>query len=228
MRVLAVGAHPDDVELGIGATLAKMSHAGDEVLILDLTSGEPTPFGSVKTRRAESDRAAELIGAKERIRLDLPNRELTDSIEARRAVAEVYRAVRPDMILTQAGPDYHPDHISASSICWKARFDAKLTKSTMTGEPYWAPFLIHFLASHMPRALEPSFVLDISDEFAIKRKLIQIYASQFKAAKREEMMLDKIESIARHYGALVGVRYGEPFFAREVLRLKSLASIMGR
>jgi len=126
-ELLVIGAHPDDVEIGMGGAIATFVHEGHGITILDLTDGEPTPMGSPEARRAESEAAARTLGVGRRITLPLPNRYLMDTVENRIAVAEVVREVRPEVVFLPYGIDAHPDHIAAERLGEAARFYAKLT-----------------------------------------------------------------------------------------------------
>jgi N-acetylglucosamine malate deacetylase 1 len=128
---VCVGAHPDDVEIGMGATVAKLVRGGKRVAIVDLTNGEPTPFGTPEKRAAESSQAARILGA-ERRTLTQSNRYLFDTVEARMELAEVLREFRPRMLFVPYADDAHPDHVAASSIAVAARFYAKFTKTEMS------------------------------------------------------------------------------------------------
>ncbi len=117
----------------MGATVAGMVRLGMRVAIVDLTNGEPTPYGTPETRAAESAEAARVLGA-ERRTLALPNRYLFDTVEARTMVAEVLRELRPRLLFAPYPTDAHPDHIAASAIAVAARFYAKFTKTDMSGD----------------------------------------------------------------------------------------------
>jgi len=224
--VLVVGAHPDDIELGIGAAVARWAAAGYEVAMLDLTSGEPTPFGDPETRAKEAAEAARILGVKTRVTLDLPNRTLTDNPESRRKVAEVYRRLRPEMLFVQGEVDAHPDHIEGSSLSQKARFDAKLTKTDMAGEPWYAKKLFFYLASHLRLNVKPSFILDVTDTFEKKLEAVHAYKSQFAASGKEEWIIERLRARASYYGALIGVEYGEPVMCHEEIGLRDLRDII--
>ena len=133
---MCIGAHPDDVEIGMGATVAGMVRRGMKVVIVDLTNGEPTPHGTPEKRAAESAEAARILGA-ERRTLTQRNRYLFDTVEARTELAEVIREYRPRMLFVPYADDTHPDHIAASSIAVAARFYSKFTKTEMSGEPFF-------------------------------------------------------------------------------------------
>ncbi|MBF0170467.1 MAG: bacillithiol biosynthesis deacetylase BshB1 [Nitrospinae bacterium] len=224
-EILVVGTHPDDAELGIGGAIAAWGAKGYAVSILDLTNGEPTPFGDPATRGAEAAAAAQILGVKRRITLDLPNRELVDTPASRRKVAEVYRTLRPELVFIQGSVDAHPDHIEGASLAWKARFDAKLTKTDMAGDPFYPKKVIRYLASHLPHVVQPTFVFDISATFDRKLAAALCYRSQFEAAGRRDWLVEKLTLMARYYGDLIGVRYGEAFMSEETLGLSDLRDI---
>lgn len=224
--VLIVGAHPDDIELGFGGSAAKLVASGYEVAFVDLTNGEPTPFGDPATRAREALKSAALLGVATRITLDLPNRELTDTIEARHKVAEIYRKLKPKRLFIQGGQDAHPDHLAGSIIAGKARFDAKLTKSEIAGEPWFPQKLFHYLASHLKLHPKPSFILDVSDTFEQKLDAMRAYKSQFEAAGTEEEMVGMLRKTGAYYGHLIGTDYGEPVFCDEQIGLKDIRDIL--
>jgi bacillithiol biosynthesis deacetylase BshB1 len=223
--VIAVGAHPDDVEIGMGAAVARMVRQGLSVLVCDLTDGEPTPHGTRETRARESAAAAEVLGV-HRVTLPLTNRELQDTLEARRLLAEVFREHRPRWVFAPYPVDAHPDHVAAASICTGARFWAKLTKTDMTGEPHYPAKLYHYLAVHMRLLARPSFVLDVTGELETKLNALERYESQFAANERNRGILDLVRLQASTWGALVGVEAGEPFFSAEEIGVADIRHIL--
>src|SRR5690625_3283084 len=186
LDVLAIGAHPDDVELGMGGAIGLFLESGLKVGILDLTNGEPTPFGSPEERAKEADAAAKALGVTVRRTLPLPNRELQDTLEARRMVAEVIREWRPQTLFIHYWDDAHPDHVSACRLCEAARFYAKLTKTDMRGEPFYPERIFYFFSNHL-RGLhpEPAFILDVSDHMDTKMASVRAYYSQFEKGRPE-------------------------------------------
>lgn len=224
--ILAVGTHPDDIEIGLGGSVAKWVAEGLSVVMLDLTNGEPTPFGDPATRAVEARKAGGILGVTERITLDLPNRVLEDSIMARRKVAEVYRQVRPRMVFIHGENDSHPDHMAGFQIAHKARFDAKLAKTDMRGEPYYPPRVFMFHSSHLKHFPDPAFIMDVTATFDKKIEAIRAYVSQFRAAGREEFIVEKLTAMASYFGGLVNVRYGEPLMLKEPLGLSSLRDVI--
>src|SRR6266478_3246349 len=126
--ILVIGPHPDDQELGMGGTIIRLTSQGHRVHVVDMTNGEPTPFGSVETRAKESAAAAKVLGV-ERTLLGLKNREVVHDIPSRHKTAAVIRAHAADWLFVPYPLDAHPDHMAVTRICEDARFDAKLTKS---------------------------------------------------------------------------------------------------
>jgi len=223
--VVAVGAHPDDVEIGMGATVAKMAREGLDVLLLDLTDGEPTPRGTHETRMAEAAASAKALGVR-RLTLDLPNRELFDSVAARKRVAEVFRAERPRTVFAPYPIDSHPDHIAASAIVEAARFYAKFVKTDMAGEPHHPARLYHYWAVHLRVLEKPSFIVEVGEDLPAKMRALACYESQFAANERNAGVLTWVETQAASWGALISAGAGEPFYAREQIGIRSVADLV--
>lgn len=225
MDVLVVAAHPDDAEIGIGGTIARLAAQGLSVGIVDLTDGEPTPHGDRETRRVEAEKAAQILGVVERIILDLPNRYLQDTVEARVKLAEVMRIHQPRAVFSLLGVDQHPDHVACAKIARHARFYAKLTKTEMAGSPFYPPLLIQYATSHLRRVLRPAAIVDITDTFEQKLKAVLVYRSQF--SWREEAVRESLTVMARFYGGKIGVQYGEPIFTPEELPVWNPVHLLG-
>jgi bacillithiol biosynthesis deacetylase BshB1 len=215
LDVLAIGAHPDDVEIACGGTLAKLVQQGYRVGIVDLTDGEPTPDSpGPEVRLAEARRAAEVLGVAHRTTLDLPNRRLFDTFESRVALAKEIRRRQPRLVLGLGGktPTASPDHYQASLIIEAAVFYAKLTKwdEHFAGlPPHVVPRRLEcFLAFH---ALSPTdrgaMVVDIGDTLETKLAAIACYASQFPPAKAGH--LDHFRAFAVQQGEAAGFTAGE-------------------
>jgi bacillithiol biosynthesis deacetylase BshB1 len=213
-EIVCVGAHPDDVEIGMGGTVAALARSGADVLIVDLTDGEPTPHGTHERRMAEATDAAQALGCR-RITLELPNRSLFDTVEARTALAEVLRAERPRVLFVPYPEDAHPDHIAASRIAEAARFYAKFTRTEMSGEPHYAARVYRYMAVHVRIVREPSFLTDISDTLASKLDALKCYRSQFDDNAANRGVIGLVEQTARMWGAHGRVAAAEPFFALE-------------
>lgn len=217
---VCVGAHPDDVEIGMGGTVAKMTAAGLRVCIVDLTNGEPTPRGSVEVRAAEASKAAAALSADRRT-LSQPNRFLFDTVEARFELAAVLRELRPRMLFAPYPVDAHPDHVAASQIAIAGRFYAKLTKTDLPFEPHFPGRVFHYMAVHQRIIAEPTFVVDITEQIAQKSAALAAYRSQFVDNDANASVIPMVESLATMWGTMSHVEYGEPFFALEPIALDS-------
>jgi N-acetylglucosamine malate deacetylase 1 len=222
---LCIGAHPDDVEIGMGGTVAGMVRHGMTVAIVDLTDGEPTPHGTPEIRSLESGAAARVLGVARRT-LGLPNRELFDTVEARKTLAEVIRDLKPRLLFAPYPVDAHPDHVSAAAIVEAARFYAKFVKTDMSGSPHYPAKVYHYWAVHLRLVAKPSFVVDVTDDLAIKMDALGCYASQFQANERNAGVLSWVETQAAAWGALIGRTAGEPFYAREEIGVASVADLL--
>ena len=222
--IIAIGAHPDDVEITMGGTVARLVRQGLKVGLLDLTDGEPTPAGSPEIRADEMRRAAEVLGVEWRITLDLPNRYLMDTVEAREKVAGVLREHRPRIMVCHHWDDYHPDHVQAHALCIAARFYGKLTKTDMPGEPYLVPHIIFWQPQHLSYAFKPSFIIGLDEQdFAKKVEALRCYASQFAA---KDWLNDRMAAFNRYYGGLIGRPYGEPFVSKREIGLDSFNALL--
>lgn len=223
--VVCVGAHPDDVEIGMGGTVASLTSAGAEVVLVDLTDGEPTPHGTHERRLEEAAEAARMLGCR-RVTLDLPNRYLFDTREARTALAEVLRVERPRILFVPFAEDAHPDHLAAASIAEAARFYAKFTKTDMAGEPHYPGRLYRYMAVHARLVREPSFLADITTALPAKLAALRAYASQFGDNPQNARMLALVEETATYWGGIARVSAAEPFFAPEPPVVSSVLDLL--
>lgn len=224
LDVLVISPHPDDAEISVGGTILRCRGEGMRVGVLDLTTGEPTPHGTLEIRAAESEAATKLLDLSWRHNLGLPNRSLLPTLEARRALAGILRTTRPRFVFAPYWEDVHPDHVSASRLADDARFWAKLSRSDLPGEPYWPPRMYYFWSIHLRIHPKPSFVLDVTPHIDRKMEAISSYASQFTTGRTPTFPtpLDDIRDRARYWGWSIGTGYAEPFACREEVGLKSL------
>jgi N-acetylglucosamine malate deacetylase 1 len=211
---MCVGAHPDDVEIGMGATVAGLVRRGLKVVVVDLTNGEPTPHGSPEIRAREAAEAARVLGVPRRT-LGLQNRFLFDTAEARLELAEVIREFRPKLLFAPYPKDAHPDHVAAAQIALAARFYAKLTKTEMKHEPFYPQRVYHYMAVHSRIVAEPSFIADVSADHCTKMAALGAYRSQFADNERNAGVLDTVQQWGSMWGSMGRVDFGEPFFAHE-------------
>ncbi len=224
LDILAVAPHPDDAELGMAGAILKFKAEGLRVGVLDLTSGEPTPHGSRETRRRETEAASAILALDWRENLNLPNRSLEPTLEARRQIAAVFRQQRPRWIFAPYWVDAHPDHLAAVELVEAARFWAKLTKSDLPGQPHFPERIWYYFCVHLRMVERPAFVLDISPFWAGKLAAIDCYRSQFIEGRSDTppTFLDQLRDQAAFWGWSIGTAYGEPFACREVVGLTSL------
>ncbi len=242
-NILVVGPHPDDQELGMGGTIAKMAELGHDVLLLDVTDGEPTPYGDPVTRAAEAEAAAKILspgpdkaGAKPvaRVTIGLKNRFVEHTIEARHAVAGVMRAHQSDVVFVPYFEDAHPDHKAVTRIVEDARFDAKLTKLEMPtpegmtpGEACYPRWLFYYYATHLRWVADPSFVMDITGYLGPKLDSIRAYRTQFVLPEKNRGVVEWVEASARYFGSRIGVTHAEPFYTKEPVGFSDLGVLVG-
>lgn len=216
LDVIAVGAHPDDVEIACGGTLARLAEQGYQVGIVDLTDGEPTPgSSSPEVRLAEAQAAAETLGVQHRVTLDLPNRKLFDSYEARVKLAIEFRKYRPRLVLGfgEKTPMASPDHWQAMQITDAAIFYSRLTKWDVefaSLPPHTIEAQLYYtLAFYSNQRLEGAghLVVDISRTLQKKLDSVRCYKTQFPPEKQH--IFSRIESIARQTGQTAGYPAGE-------------------
>ncbi|MGD0518303.1 MAG: PIG-L family deacetylase [Thermoguttaceae bacterium] len=214
LDVIAVGAHPDDLEITCGGTIAKLVRQGYRVGMIDLTDGEPTPLSpGPEVRLAEARQAAELLGAALRVTLDLPNRRLFDTFEARVALAKEFRKYRPRLVIGLGGktPMASPDHYQASLITEAAVFYSKLTK----WDEYFDGIPPHTIPRHLCSSLAfrnfapdaNGIVIDIGDTLETKLKAIACYKTQFPPDKSNAV--DRFRAYAIQQGMAAGFEAGE-------------------
>ena len=225
MKITVVGPHPDDQELGMGGTIASLAAEGHQVMLLDMTDGEPTPCGDPETRAEEADKAAKILGVT-RSCVGLSNRYVEHNLESRHAVAGFIRQEHPEILFLPYPEDAHPDHVATSRIVEDARFDAKLTKIDLPGSPWHVPRLIYYFCTHLKIVPQPSFIFDTSDFHERKIESILAYESQFVVREQNRKIVDWISAGNSYLGSRIGSKYGEPFHLKEPLGLRTLNQII--
>jgi len=237
LDVLAIGAHPDDVELGCGGTVALLASAGRRVGIVHLTRGERGTRGTAEEREREAERAAEILGAASLSFLNCGDGSLRTGEAEEDALITVFRRTRPRLILGPAPRDRHPDHGRALELVEAAAFYAGLRRRG-TGEPHRPAAVFHYM-QHDP--FEPRFIVDVSSAWDRKIEALSAYSSQLhqpgKKDSRPEEPMTKVatpefalatEGRARHFGLQIGAEFGEPFGSRLPLAVRDpLAMIPG-
>jgi bacillithiol biosynthesis deacetylase BshB1 len=217
--ILVFAPHPDDAELGMGGTIVKLARQGHTVHIVDMTNGEPTPFGSVETRARESAAASKVLGV-ERTLLGLKNREVVHDIASRHRTAAVIRAHAPQWLFVPYPLDAHPDHMAVTRICEDARFDAKLTKSDIPGQPWYPKRIIYYFCTHLRMNFTPNFCIDVSDTIEKKMEAVKCYASQF--AGNSASVPEMVKTINAYFGGRIAAVHAEPFYTHEMLGFSGL------
>ncbi len=231
LDILAIMAHPDDVELTCGGTLLASVARGRRVGIVDLSDGETASRGSVDLRAAEAQEAGRILGVSVRENLRLPDARLVNTPETREVVIRAIRRHRPSIVITHARQGRHPDHIAAAQLVRDACFLAGLKNLVPDSPPFRPRKVVHCL-SFREDAVAPSFVVDISDVFEQKLAAVRCYRSQFEGVTQAgevypngEPLADVLRHQAAHYGTLIRARYGEPFHTTETLRVDDIASL---
>ncbi len=218
MRITVFGPHPDDQELGMGGTIARLAALGHAVTLVDMTNGEPTPMGSPEIRAREGAAAAAILGVK-RVQLGLTNRELVNDLSARAVVAGAIRALQPHIIFAPHPIDAHPDHVAACAVIEAGRFAAKYTKCALPGEAWHAPHLFHYYAIHLRSVPQPSFIADTTGYAQAKRRAILAYESQFVANVKNAKVPQWIDAAGVYFASRIGTESAEPFYSRECIAL---------
>jgi bacillithiol biosynthesis deacetylase BshB1 len=221
--ILVIGPHPDDQELGMGGSIALLASQGHAVHLVDMTNGEPTPLGTPEKRAAEAAAGAKVLGVG-RTTLDMPNREVVHTVENRHKVAAVIRRHRPDWMFVPYPIDAHPDHVAVTRIAEDARFDAKLTKSTIPGEPWYPKRIIYYFCTHLRMNFPATFCLDISAQVDKKIEAVLCYKTQF--VENNSPVPEMVRTMGGYFGSRIGVAYAEPFFTYEMLGFGGLGELV--
>ena len=218
--VLCVGAHPDDVEVGIGGLVRKMTAAGHAVGILDLTRGEMGSRGMVEERRAEASEAARILGVSCRENAGLPDGALANTAEQQHVLVPILRSFRAKVLILPHLNDRHPDHASAQALVRDANYFAGLAKIA-GGEPHRASHLYYYRVYGDPES--PSMIVDVSDTFEAKIEALRAHRTQFfnptytgePTYVSSEAFWESIRNRAAYWGSRIGVTYGETLYALE-------------
>ncbi|MBL0171391.1 MAG: bacillithiol biosynthesis deacetylase BshB1 [Gemmatimonadaceae bacterium] len=232
LDLLAIAPHRDDAELTCGGTLIRAVDAGHAVGVLDLTQGEMGTRGSAALRAAEADAAARVMGLTVRENLALPDAGIRNDDDTRALLAQAIRRLRPRVVIAPAPTGRHPDHRRATELVRDACFLAGLAKFAPGDAPAFRPFKLLHVITYREDALKPTFIVDISEQFTRKMDAIRCYASQFDGATQAgevypngESLYDVVTHHAAHYGSRIRVRYGEPFFTEETMRVDDVTAL---
>jgi N-acetylglucosamine malate deacetylase 1 len=230
LSILAIAAHRDDVEQTCGGTLLRMAERGHATGILDLTQGEMGTRGSAEDRAREAEEAARILRVGWRRALDIADGRVENTWENRVKIARVLREIRPEVVILPYWQGRHPDHYTTSILGYEACFIAGLAKLEIDGLAPHRPFKIVYATLYYD--VRPTFVVDITEQFETRLQSILAYKSQFtdQEAGRglfpaQNEIRERVESMARFYGMLAGVRYAEPFVQKEVGLVDDLTAI---
>jgi len=229
LDVLAIAAHPDDVEQTCGGTLIRMAGLGYRTGVLDLTAGDMGSRGTPEIRLKEAGEAACEMRLSWRGNLLLPDARLENTISVRMSLAMEIRNLRPRVVILPYWEARHPDHYRTSEIGFEACFLAGLKKLDEESQPHRPNKILY---SSLYANVTPSFVVDISDHFERRMTALSCYQSQYGQSTEAgelfpagEEIRERLSSIARFYGNLIGVKYGEPFVVKEMLRVDDIAAM---
>jgi bacillithiol biosynthesis deacetylase BshB1 len=226
--LLAIAAHPDDVEQTCGGTLLRMAEAGYSTGIIDLTAGDMGTRGTPEIRVAESAEAAKILKVSHRENLHFPDARLENSLPARMTLAQRLRELRPQTVILPYWEGRHPDHYRTAELGYEACFLAGLKKLDQSTEPHRPHKVVY---SSLYANVTPSFVVDVTRYFTQRMESLLAYRSQYGAIDDSTLfpnadeIRDRISAIARYYGNLIGVKYGEPFVVKETIRIDDIVSL---
>lgn len=231
MVILAIGAHPDDVELGCAGTLIKHVKSGDQVIIADLTQGELGSRGTIESRYEEAAKAGEIIGVSDRVNLKFRDGFFLNDEQHQLALIQIIRKYRPTVVIANAYHDRHPDHGRACDLIETACFLSGLMKIETeyegVAQKQWRPSRVfHYIQD---RYIEPDFVVDISGFMEQKMASVMAYNTQFtsedsgpKTYINQPGFIENIKSRGKQFGHSIGVDYGEGFLCKAMLGLDDL------
>ncbi len=229
LDVLAIAAHPDDVEQTCGGTLLRMTEKGYRTGVLDLTAGDMGTRGTPELRIEESEAAGQQLRLRWRGNMRFPDARLSNDISARMTLAVKIRELRPRVVILPYWEGRHPDHYRASELGYEACFLAGLKKLDEYSEPHRPQKILY---SSIYANVAPSFVVDISAQFEARMAALFRYRSQYGAQGEgsdlfpdEAEIRERLGSVARFYGNLIGVKYGEPFVVKEAMQVDDIVAM---
>jgi bacillithiol biosynthesis deacetylase BshB1 len=228
LDILAIAAHPDDVEQTCGGTMIAMAEKGYRTGIMDLTAGDMGTRGTPKLRIEESQEAARILLASHRENLGMPDARLENSLAGKMTIAARIRELRPRAVIIPYWEARHPDHYRAGEMAYEACFLAGLAKIDPYTKPH-RPYKVIYSSLYAP--VTPSFVVDISSQFERRMAALMAYKSQYGGGEGSDLfpaeteVRERLASIARYYGNLIGCKYGEPFVVKETMRVDDVVSM---
>jgi bacillithiol biosynthesis deacetylase BshB1 len=222
--VLAIGAHPDDLELACGGTIAKLVKLGYSMALCDLTQGELGTRGTREIRSGEAQKAAKILGVATRRNLHIPDGNIQINRSNLLKIIVLIRELKPSFLIIPHGVERHPDHVHTSELCREAWYYSGLEKikTRLSGRVQERHRPHHYFEFMQWMEFEPAFIVDISDTFDLKMRSVRAHASQFYNPESKESetklsrpdFLEVIETRCRYFGSKIGVKYGEPFMTK--------------
>ena len=220
--LLAIGPHPDDIEIGIGGIVAKHAALGHRVGLCDLTAGEMGSNGTVEERLAEAEAARAVLGAAWRVNLRLPDRAIGSLPDHQRLIAGLVRAGRPKVVAIPYWSDRHPDHVAASHLLTEGVFSAGLRRYQADGEAWKPESICYYFINDMA---VPSFVVDVSEHYETKRRALACHVTQFQPSQVDAVATrltsvrfrQLVESRDAQFGAVAGVAFAEGVVVKQPL-----------
>jgi bacillithiol biosynthesis deacetylase BshB1 len=229
LDILAVAAHPDDVEITIGGTLIKMAEKGYKVGVLDLTRGEMGSYGTPAQRAKEAQKAAQILGVCLRENLGLPDSRIENTYENRVKLVRILRKYKPEVMILPYWEGRHPDHYKAPDLAYEAAYLSGLKKLKAGGEKHRPRKIIYSLAYYDEK---PSFIVDITEQMERKLEAIRAYSSQFVNLKAGQEVpftktdvFESVRSYNRHFGMMIQKGYGEPYLMKEIMEVDDLLGL---
>ncbi|HPZ06734.1 MAG TPA: bacillithiol biosynthesis deacetylase BshB1 [Candidatus Eremiobacteraeota bacterium] len=228
--IMAFGAHPDDLEMTCGGTLIKLKQQGHRVICCDMTEGELGTRGTIETRKKECAVASKIMGIDARENLSLEDGFISSSKENKFKVIQVIRKYKPDLIMVHYYKDRHPDHYNTSHLVYESTFLAGLSRIDTGQEHHRVAKILYYIGWV---EFKPTFIVDITDQFKQKIRSIYAYETQVKSkdpsypqtrlTSKEHQW--KILSRNKHYGSLIGKKYGEPFLLKGYMEVKDVTKL---
>jgi len=220
-RILAIGAHPDDIEAGAGGLLTKAAKAGWITYGVDLARGELSNFGTSKQRLNESKTAAKLLGLKKRFNLKLKDGNILVNYQNRLKLIKIIRNLKPQVVLVPYWKDKHPDHKDASELSYRAIYASKYKKIKTRDNIWLVPLVLYYLIND---DFKPTIIIDITDEFQNKVDCLKANRSQYFKGQKEidPFFFEYFTAKARYFGEKITARYGEPYVSKSPLSLKQI------
>ena len=229
LDILAIAAHPDDIEQTCGGTLIRMAERGYRTGALDLTAGDMGTRGTPEQRLAEAEVAARHLRLAWRGNLRFPDARLENTLSARMTLAVKIRELRPRVVILPYWEGRHPDHYRASELGYEACFLAGLKKLDEYSAPH-RPYKVIYASLYAN--VKPSFVVDISGQFEARMAALLSYQSQYGSQEegsglfpKEQEIRERLGATARFYGNLIGVKYGEPFVVKETMQVDDIVNM---